>query len=148
MKSREHEGYGDTAGTDDNLANPSSVSGSSAGKESACNAGDLGSVPGSGRSPGEGNGNPLQYFCLPWTEEPGGLQFSGPQRVRNDWETNTQTDTHTHLKAAKRQKRLRDEHTQTHTHGATKRHTHMGPCVSLDTHTHLEAMKSRKQLRD
>ena len=34
------------------------------GKESACNAGDLGSIPGSGRSPGEGNGNPLQYSCL------------------------------------------------------------------------------------
>ena len=33
-------------------------------KESACNAGDLGSITGSGRSPGEGNGNPLQYFCL------------------------------------------------------------------------------------
>ena len=56
MKSREHEGYGDTAGTDDSLANPSSVSGGSAGEESARNAGDLGSVPGSGRSPGEGNG--------------------------------------------------------------------------------------------
>ena len=34
------------------------------GKESACNMGDLGSIPGSGRSPGEGNGNPLQYSCL------------------------------------------------------------------------------------
>ena len=33
-------------------------------KESACNAGDLDSIPGSGRSPGEGNGNPLQYSCL------------------------------------------------------------------------------------
>ena len=33
-------------------------------KASACNAGDLGSIPGSGRSPGEGNGNPLQYYCL------------------------------------------------------------------------------------
>ena len=33
-------------------------------EESACNAGDLGSIPGSGRSPGEGNGNPLQYSCL------------------------------------------------------------------------------------
>ena len=31
---------------------------------SACNAGDPGSIPGSGRSPGEGNGNPLQYSCL------------------------------------------------------------------------------------
>ena len=34
------------------------------GKESACSAGDAGSIPGSGRSPGEGNGNPLQYSCL------------------------------------------------------------------------------------
>ena len=32
--------------------------------ESACNAGDLGSIPGSGRSPGKRNGNPLQYPCL------------------------------------------------------------------------------------
>ena len=38
--------------------------GSSDGKESARNAGDLGSIPGLGRSPGEGNGNPLQYSCL------------------------------------------------------------------------------------
>ena len=37
--------------------------GGSNGKESACNAGDLGSVPGLGRSPGEGNGYPLQYSC-------------------------------------------------------------------------------------
>ena len=36
----------------------------SAGKESACNAGDLGSIPGLGRSPGEGHSNPLQYSCL------------------------------------------------------------------------------------
>ena len=36
----------------------------SVGKESACSAGDLGSSPRSGRSPGEGNGNPLQYYCL------------------------------------------------------------------------------------
>ena len=34
------------------------------GKESACNAGDMGSIPGWGRSPGEGNGNPLQYSGL------------------------------------------------------------------------------------
>ena len=38
--------------------------GGSDGKESACNAGDLGLIPRLGRSPGEGNGNPLQYFCL------------------------------------------------------------------------------------
>ena len=40
--------------------------GSSDGKASACNSGDLGSIPGSGRSPGEGNGNPLQYSCHGW----------------------------------------------------------------------------------
>jgi len=50
-------------------------------KESAYNAGDMGSIPGSGRSPGERNGNPLQYSCLeiPWTEEPGRLQSMGLQ---------------------------------------------------------------------
>ena len=50
--------------------------GSLVSKESACSVGDLGSIPGLGRSLGEGNGNPLQYFCLKilWTEEPGGLQ--------------------------------------------------------------------------
>ena len=46
-------------------------------KNSPANAGDArdaGSIPGSGRSPGEGNGNPLQYsWTIPWTEEPGGL---------------------------------------------------------------------------
>ena len=39
-------------------------SGNSDGKEYACNAGDPGSNPGLGRSPDEGNGNPLQYSCL------------------------------------------------------------------------------------
>ena len=41
--------------------------------------GDAGSMPGRGRSPGEGLGNLLQYSCLriPWTEEPGGLQSGG-----------------------------------------------------------------------
>ena len=49
--------------------------GGSDGKAFACNAGDLGSIPGLGRSPGEGNGSPLQYSCLEnaWTEEPGRL---------------------------------------------------------------------------
>ena len=43
---------------------PSGFPHSSVGKESACNAGDSGSIPESGRSPGEGNVNPLQYSCL------------------------------------------------------------------------------------
>ena len=40
-----------------------SVPAGSDGKESACNTGDPGLIPGTGRSPGEGNGNPLQYSC-------------------------------------------------------------------------------------
>ena len=60
--------------------------GGSDGKVSAYNAGDLGSIPGSGRSPGEGNGTPLQYSCLenPWTEEPDRLQSMGSQKVRHN----------------------------------------------------------------
>ena len=41
-----------------------SIPGDSDGKESACTVGDLGSFPGSGRSPGAGNGNQFQYYCL------------------------------------------------------------------------------------
>ena len=53
------------------------------------NAGDVrdaGSIPGSGRSPGGGNGNLLQYSCLenPMTEEPGRLQSMGSRRVVHD----------------------------------------------------------------
>ena len=72
------------------------ASGRSDSKESACNAGDLGLIPGWGRSPGEGNGNPLQCSCLensmgrgacsPW-----GLQSMGSQRVRHNWVINTHT---------------------------------------------------------
>ena len=40
------------------------TAGGSDGKASVCNAGELGSIPGLGRSPGEGNGSPLQYSCL------------------------------------------------------------------------------------
>ena len=46
------------------VAKESDASGDSVGKAPACNAGDLGSIPGLGRSPGEENGNPLQYSCL------------------------------------------------------------------------------------
>ena len=49
--------------------------GDSDGIKSTSKAGDLSSIPGLGRSPQEGSGNPLQYSCLriPWTEKPGGL---------------------------------------------------------------------------
>ena len=57
--------------------------GGSDGKESVCNVGDLGTIPGLGRCPGGGNDNPQQCSCLeiPWTEEPGGLQSVGSQTV-------------------------------------------------------------------
>ena len=60
--------------------------GGSDGKASAYNVGDPGSIPWSGRSPGEGNGNPLQYSCLEnsWMEKPGRLQSMGSQRVGHD----------------------------------------------------------------
>ena len=48
-------------------------------KASASNAGDLGSIPGSGRSPGEGNGNPLQYSCLENPMDKGSLVGYSPQ---------------------------------------------------------------------
>ena len=51
-------------------------------KASACNVGDLGSIPGSGRSPGEGNGT--LAWKIPWTEEPDRLQSMRAQRVGHD----------------------------------------------------------------
>ena len=68
--------------------------GGSDGEESACNAGDLGSIPGSGRSLGEGNANHSSILAwkIPWTEEPGGLQSMELQRVRHDLVTE-----HTHI---------------------------------------------------
>ena len=68
---------------------PLGFPGSSDGKESACNAGDQGSIPGSGRSLGEENGNPLQYSCLenPMDREAWPTTVHGSQRVRHDWVT-------------------------------------------------------------
>ena len=59
---------------------------SSDGKASACNARDLGSVPGLGRSPGEGNGNTLQYSCLENPRDRGAWQATvhGVTRVRHN----------------------------------------------------------------
>ena len=58
------------------------------------NAGDVGSIPGLGRSPREGNGNPPQYSYLenPMTEEPGGLQSMGSQRAVHNLATKTTTN--------------------------------------------------------
>ena len=58
--------------------------GGSDGKESTCNVGNPGSIPGLRRSPGEGNGNPLQYFCL---ENPmaGGGWWATVHGVTKSW---------------------------------------------------------------
>ena len=55
-------------------------------KESVCNAGDLGSIPGLGRSPGEemATHSSIPAWRIPWTEEPGGLQSVGSHRVGYD----------------------------------------------------------------
>ena len=62
-------------------------------KNLPANAGDLGSIPGLGRSPGVGNGNPLQYFCLGNAMDTGTWQLTvhGSQRVRHDRVTKTHT---------------------------------------------------------
>ena len=59
------------------------------GKEPNCNEGDLGSIPGLRRSPGEGHGNPLQYSCLDNPQGQRGLVGYSPwgHRVRHDWAT-------------------------------------------------------------
>ena len=71
---------------------------SSVGKESACNAGDLGSIPGLGRSPWEGNSNPLQCSCLENPMNGGTWQavVCGVARVRHDW-TTKYTHMHTYI---------------------------------------------------
>ena len=60
--------------------------GGASGKESACNAGDASLITGLGRSPGGGYGtSSILAWRIPWTEEPGGLQSMGLQRVRHDF---------------------------------------------------------------
>ena len=63
-------------------------------KEYACDAGDLGSIPGLGRSPGEENGYPFQYSCLGnSTEEAGRLQSMRSQTVRHNCTMHSTVDT-------------------------------------------------------
>ena len=66
--------------------------GGSMGKESASNAGDWGSIPGSGRSPGEGNGNPLEYSCLENSMDRGAWQATEDGVTKSD--TTEQLSTH------------------------------------------------------
>ena len=75
-------------------------------KESTCNAGDLGSNPGWGRSPGGRHGNPYSILAwrIPWTEEPGGLAtVHGVTKSRDDWVTKHST---AHIATAGKKKKL------------------------------------------
>ena len=68
--------------------------GGSDGKASVYNAGDLGSSPGLGRSPGEGNGNPLQYYCLENPMDRGAWRATYSPRVLKESDTTEQLSTH------------------------------------------------------
>ena len=63
--------------------------GGSDGKESTCNVGDLGSIPGLERSPGEGNSSSILAYRIPWIEETPRPQYMGPQRAGHEWVTFT-----------------------------------------------------------
>ena len=78
-------------------------------KESSCNVEDPGLISRLGRSPGGGQGTPLQHSCLesPWTEEPGGLQSMGPQRVGHNWSDLA----HTHILQTDRKGKSRGKDT-------------------------------------
>ena len=72
--------------------------GGSVSNESTCYAGDLGSIPGLGRSPGGGHGNPLQYSCLENTMDRGAwwaLQSKRLQRIAQGWSDLARTHAHT-----------------------------------------------------
>ena len=94
--------------------------GSSVVKNPPANAGDLGSIPEPGRSPGEGNGwhSSILAWEIPWKEDPDGLQSIGSQRGRHNWAT---------------------EHTHTHTCLIFFRNT-----LSLKLHYLYDKLKARK----
>ena len=84
----------------DSCVSPGSILGGSDGEESACNVGDLGSIPGLGRSPGEGHGNPLQCSYLENPVDRGAWQRSVDresrgQRGPKELDTAERLSTHT-----------------------------------------------------
>ena len=91
--------------------------GGSDGKESSCNARDMGLIPGSGRSFGEGNGNPLQYSCLENSMDRG-AKWAIVHRVAKSWTWLTHTHTH---------------NTHTHTHTLTRTYITESLCCIPET---------------
>ena len=78
--------------TELNLTFPGGFPSGSESKESACSAGDLNSIPWLGRSPGKGNGNPLQYSCLENPMDRGAWQATAHGVAKShNWATNTHT---------------------------------------------------------
>ena len=75
--------------------------GGSDGKESACNTGDLGSVLGLGRSPGEGNGYPLQYSCLENSMDRGAWQATVHGVAKSRTRLSDEAHAHTHTDIVK-----------------------------------------------
>ena len=92
--------------------------GGSTGKESACNAGDLGSIPGLLRSPGGGHGNPLQDSCLENPMDRGAWQAQ-VHRVTKSWVQLKQLSMHTHKKPKWKQTNLYFHLSPHHLSGST-----------------------------
>ena len=106
--------------------------------------GDLGSIPGSGRSPGVGNGNLLQHSCLEnsVTEEPGRLQSMKPQRAGHDWiHVRTHTCERAHTCASTHMQTLTYTRMHTHVHTrantCTHAHPHIHACTHIRTRAHI-----------
>ena len=131
----------------DRRDSPSPVNGfpgGSGGQESTCNAADLGSIPGWGRPPGGGHGNPLQYSCLESPGDRGAWRATVPGVVKS-W--TRLSDSHFHFqscnygrqrcgnKRTHTQKRHRPIHIRRHTRAATQTHTqHQGRPVAAGSH--------------
>ena len=84
------------------------------GKESTCNARDMGSIPGWGRSPGEEHGNPLQCCCLENTMDRGAWWATGPgvTKVRHDWSNGARTQACMSVTSIKLEKRIKQNSTR------------------------------------
>ena len=105
-----------------------------------CSAGDAGSIPGSGRSPGEGNGShsSILGWRIPWTEEPSGLQSMGSQRVGHNGINLACVHTHTHMPTHAHTHMRIQTRARTHTHMRTDTRAHVCAHMHAHAHTHTD----------